>query len=75
MKVSAVGGARFRRHVRPARLGRQLLAAQRVGAESPAPAGSRRAGLGGQPWLASADCFFLSSFIKAVCRLPRRRTY
>lgn len=32
--------------------------------------GSRRAGLPGggpRPWLASANCFFLSSLIRAVC--------
>lgn len=47
--------------------GQQLHAAQRVGAESRSRTGSRRAGLGGRPWLASANCFFLSSLIKAVC--------
>lgn len=40
----------------------QLHSAQRVAAESQSPNRSRRAGLGGWPCLASADCFFFFFF-------------
>lgn len=48
--------------------GQQLHAAQRVGAESRSQNREPpcRSG-GGWPWLASANCFFLSSFIRAMC--------
>lgn len=53
----------------PPASGRQLLAAQRVGAESLSQHREPACRSGGA-WLASAKCFFfflLSSFIKAVC--------